>query len=617
MQTHLLTDFKGRPVQNACFAVFFVVCNVIAIAFQSAFIYEGHFFLKWATCYANVTGSVDEDIANIIEKGVGGLMRNGGGIVLTETVALVFLFSIIWVYALRRCAKTVVFGSYFSGILGTLACIFYVKNHSMAEWTDSIVLYPLLGVCIAVIMIIVKRESINRAAVVISLSCTALEESPSLFIFNFLLVLLQLLYIVFYMASAVSVYFAYPIYSSNQGDSFGNANCGYSDLSQGSWVVTAAYFSSSIFLWNIFFGDSLRLFVTSGVMGVWFFNENPLQSHNQIASGHSFAAALLYVKLALSKQLGTVALASLIVAAIHRLKQWATSHGCCLCCPHVILAKIVFCVIEQCAKMMTRYGLAYAALCGNGFVAASRESFSLVIGSFGDAVVNELTASVVLNVGVLVFSYSVGAIVWAALDVMNHQVPFSMADAHLPFDIDAYETLVSVLRTVMLGFSGWVAYHTLLALFLLILLPSLWTYTLGSSAYLGVLAMVVARLLMSFVAGLIHDSTTSLYLCAALDKQRNTLSSKRALMEAMLRADNYANPVLLLDQSAPTPVMPVYVPPEPQYAYGMPPPPSYPGFPPPQNYQNVLPPNYMHAPNFPPQNYQSQPPVNMYGKEIP
>ena len=149
--------------------------------------------------------------------------------------------------------------------------------------------------------------------------------------------------------------------------------------------------------------------------------------------------------------------------------------------------------------------MAYAAITGDGFWQSVAGSFGIASTCFGDAMTNELTASVVLNLGTLVFSASVGFLAWVGTAALQGVPPFDFPDLTPGWDIDVVNYFV---RTIMFGFSGWVAYNTLLGIFLLVLFPVIWTATLGEQVYMGVLAMLIARLLFSFFAGMFMDSTT-------------------------------------------------------------------------------------------------------------
>jgi hypothetical protein len=111
--------------------------------------------------------------------------------------------------------------------------------------------------------------------------------------------------------------------------------------------------------------------------------------------------------------------------------------------------------------------------------------------------------------------------------------PFVFPDI-LPPDL-GLEFFEYLLRAVISGFSGWVAYNILLGIFLLVLFSVIWTATLGDQVWMGVLCMLIARLLFPSFSGMLMDATTGRFLCAAIDKGRGIDSSKLHLVEGISR----------------------------------------------------------------------------------
>lgn len=597
----LTTLNDNRPkYQDVFFAVLFLLLNVVAFSLQIVFIVRGMKFMTWYNCVSAFTTDRPTEIFVI---GVAGVFQNGGGQVLSMAVTACFLFSGLWIYMLRNCAKTIVWGTYILGWFGVLAFIFFVKNNTHLMWTDAAVITPLILLFISGVVILTRRDSINRAARVMATACTALAESPCLFAFTFVLQLMQLMYFAFYMYSFVHSYFAYPVLASAPPNSYGNILCGYvdRDLIEDStahfspprdWVYIASYFSALVFLWNVFFGDALRLFVTTGVMAEWFFNSEERRRS-------TCSTVSRFWKWALTVQLGTLAVSALVSTAMQKLKNWAKINGCCCCCPHVWIARIILCMIQSCVATITRFNLAYAAISGDGFSRSVKNSYDIIFGAFGDAVTNELTAGVVLNFATLIFSCAVGLLAWAATAYRLGEGVFVFVDVLVCEDsTSSYcSTFNTIIHTIMFGFSGWVAYNTLLGLFLLIMFPAIWTSTLGQCVYLGVLSMLIARLIFTFVGGLIQDSTTGMYMCAAIDKQNGTTSPKRHFIDEVMKEEHC--PIAWYTTVATTPVTAIsvyttppvqlYQTPMPHYQPPPPPPVSY------QTYQQSYPHQQFHT----------------------
>lgn len=582
-----LNDHRPK-YQDVCFAVIYLILNVAALVMQVVFIIRGLHFITWYDCLEGF--STDLPVA-VFTVGVAGALRNGGGSVLGLAITTCFFFSALWIYSLRVCAKPIVWGTYILGWCGVLAFILYVKSISYMDWASASLLVPFLFLFISGVAIMVRRESINRAARVMATACTALGENSCLFVFTFVLQLFQLLYFGFYMYSALNSYFAYPILSTEPASAYyyGNPTCGFVDrtlvddsMSHFSpprdWVHIGAYFSASIFLWNVFFGDALRLYVTTGVMAEWFFNSDERRRG-------TCSTVARFWKWALTVQLGTIAVSALVSTVIQKLKNWAKINGCGCCCPHVWIARIVLCMIQSCVATLTRFNLAYAAISGDGFARSVKNSYDVIFGAFGDAITNELTAAVVLNFATLIFSCAVGLLAWVATAFQLNEGVFVFVDILVCDDGSSFcSTFNTVIHTIMFGFSGWVAYNTLLGLFLLIMFPAIWTSTLGPCVYMGVLSMLIARLIFTFVGGLIQDSTTGMYMCAAIDKQNGTISPKRHFIDEVMKEEHCPAAWYTTVAATPVSAISVYTTP-PVQLYQAPMPHLQPPPPPPVSYQ--------------------------------
>jgi hypothetical protein len=111
----------------------------------------------------------------------------------------------------------------------------------------------------------------------------ALEDNKSLFFLGALLQVVQMAYIAFFIYTTVMAYFSYSVAGEMGADTIdgkpahwvGSDSCGYVDLNfiersisnfqpPMHWQNKAFYFVNLVFLWNIFMGDCVRLFVTSG-----------------------------------------------------------------------------------------------------------------------------------------------------------------------------------------------------------------------------------------------------------------------------------------------------------------------------------------------------------------
>lgn len=177
--------------------------------------------------------------------------------------------------------------------------------------------------------------------------------------------------------------------------------------------------------------------------------------------------------------------------------------------------------------MITRFGVVMAAFTGDDFFTSASNSCSVVFRHFGDAVINESTASIVLNMGVLLLSILIGLLAMVQTAAFEEDDVTAAFEFQMDFD-DISKYLTYIFRFAIFGFSGWVCYNTMLGLFFIILFPQIWTDTLNVSVYVGILCTITAKLIFTYLAALIKDSTSAMFLCVSIDKDNNTRSDKSA-----------------------------------------------------------------------------------------
>ncbi len=120
----------------------------------------------------------------------------------------------MWMFALRRCASEIVWGTYIFGGLAVASFVFYGVVKLNTPITSVEIWGPSLGLVVYIIVIIWKREAINRGARVMATACKALEENPCLFTLLAVLQLLQLAYFAWFICATVGSYFAYVVTST-------------------------------------------------------------------------------------------------------------------------------------------------------------------------------------------------------------------------------------------------------------------------------------------------------------------------------------------------------------------------------------------------------------------
>jgi hypothetical protein len=133
--------------------------------------------------------------------------------VLAVTVGSCFFLCVVWLFLLKRYTRAIVWASYVIGLQASTVLLFYVCSELDVQYTDSTFLFPAACILVSTLMVVLRRDSINKAARVLALTCTAVDESPALVTFTLLLSLLQVAFFALYIYTSVLAYFAYGVTS--------------------------------------------------------------------------------------------------------------------------------------------------------------------------------------------------------------------------------------------------------------------------------------------------------------------------------------------------------------------------------------------------------------------
>eukprot|EP00927_Polykrikos_kofoidii_P053238 TRINITY_DN4751_c0_g1_i2.p1 TRINITY_DN4751_c0_g1~~TRINITY_DN4751_c0_g1_i2.p1 ORF type:complete len:623 (-),score=110.90 TRINITY_DN4751_c0_g1_i2:152-1951(-) len=309
-------------------------------------------------------------------------------------LASMIVLGCVWLTLLRLFARVIVWTTIGIGLaffiyLGLRPCI----DGSEPVWAFLVFFAISLGVAIW------KRKAVDAAAVVISIACKGLQETPSIFFFAFVPFVLFAAYVCVWAAFMIQSATVWDVYKTE-----GNpCTMGPSSFSDRVRVIFAVLFAPTMF----FLKNAMLILCATGIGG-WYFDD-PDAPANSAAEG---------LKWAFTTSSGASFVAAVVMYIAREVRKRAQSplrYCCCLFPLHTILW-MTYCMIESCIRTMTRYMLIAHTFHGGDFLTTGKNAWTLLSSRLGDAAVNDTIASAVLNLSTSLFSVAFAFLAWAWLD---------------------------------------------------------------------------------------------------------------------------------------------------------------------------------------------------------
>lgn len=289
----------------------------------------------------------------------------------------------------------------------TLVLLLYMAIRPMTAGGD-LQWQPLVLVVLMVGVLIWKRKAVDMAAMCISAAARGLEETPSVFAWTALVMLIYFAYLLvwsFIMIISATVWDVRLKEECVQDFTTGEEVCGEqcvmgtSKLSEDSRIFCGVLFSPTVY----FLKNAMLIICTTGI-GSWYFHKDePVRKD----------AARIGFKWAWTISSGASFVCAVILYLIDEMKKMAKNK--CQSPINFVVWLITMC-LANCMQAMTRFLLISHTFHGGGIRQTAKNSWDVLKRRLGDAVVNDTVAHMVLTWSTSLFCTAFGFMAWAWLD---------------------------------------------------------------------------------------------------------------------------------------------------------------------------------------------------------
>ncbi|KAF2226156.1 plasma-membrane choline transporter-domain-containing protein [Elsinoe ampelina] len=399
------TDFGGdKPTFDQAFAISKPKWNDL---------WAGILFLAVCAGFVAVSGLSIQGYAATKGFNGGGIYDGGNDFSLDTNTIVLFAFclvsalvlSIAYVAAARTFPKTFI---WVTGILnivfGFVTAIYMLSRR---YWSGGIVF--LIFSIFTVICFITWIPRIPFSALMLTTSVDVAKRYGHVWLVSFIGGLLATAFGAWYSVTLVAVYVKYQP-GNNPACNQGAGSC-----SSGTVIGLLVFITFAAYWISEFLKNTIHTII-SGVYGSWYF------CPDNMPKGVTRGAA----RRALTYSFGSISFGSLIVAIINFLRQLCSIARQNAASDGNIGAYIAFCIL-QCligildwaVQFLNRYAFSYIALYGKSYIAAAKETWTLIKDRGIDALVNECLIGPVLTMGATFVGYACALLAYLYLVFTN------------------------------------------------------------------------------------------------------------------------------------------------------------------------------------------------------
>jgi len=279
------------------------------------------------------------------------------------------IIGIIWMAALKSCAKPIVYATIvFKGVV-LLALIVWMVSIGAPQVMIIILMAFLAVYCL---LIFCWRNKINLTACLIEQSVAVVQTHPQIF---FAAAFLMVLGAVVYAACITGLVFL--LASGSWVQTVVEDSVTGRPTTECQWQISSSAYMGLLLIsfcalwsWELFM--ALRFYVVSLTSGVWYFSNASLSAQDgSAASGRVRNPVMTATTLAFTKSFGSIALASLIMYICEQLRRMARQSARNNGILGLVIACCIQCIIAY-IEFLTRFALTFHALTGDDFCTSAR-----------------------------------------------------------------------------------------------------------------------------------------------------------------------------------------------------------------------------------------------------
>ncbi|KAI8949163.1 duf580 domain-containing protein [Xylaria longipes] len=302
-------------------------------------------------------------------------------------LAVAVVFSYSYVLLARTFPRTFI---WVTGILnivfGLVTAIYMLYRH---YWSGGIVFLIFTAFWIFAFITWIPR--IPFSALMLETTVDVSKSYGHVFLVSFLAGILGAAFAAYYSVTFVAVYAKYSPNGGNPACSTGGGGCSTGKVTGLLVFITFASYWISEVLKNV------THTTVSGVYGSWYFF-NPSEQPRAVTRGA--------LKRSLTYSFGSISLGSLLVAIINFLRQLCSIARQNEMAQGNIVASILFMVLgcligllDWAVQFLNRYAFSYIALYGKAYIAAAKDTWTMIKQRGIDALINECLLGPVFSMG--------------------------------------------------------------------------------------------------------------------------------------------------------------------------------------------------------------------------
>ena len=272
------------------------------------------------------------------------------------------------------------------------------------------------------------------------------------------------------------------------------------------------------FLWVTGMLAQIRLMVVSGSIGTWYF-----QKTENVPKYPS----LFWLKTALTTSGGSLTVGATVSAIVEWIKMKANAKCWCLS-PAGIIAKAVICCFATLIMAITRMCTVVHVFTGDSFCAAKDKTMALLKRNFVGGVVTETISKMLFNTAGFLFSVALTCAAWAWFEKSSSNVWNTYVLTGGQGGINLYLYLFLVLFMVY----DPILWVMVIGMFLAPLIKDTYFIIPLCAIFIG----CIANMCFKYMAGVMMDATSAIFVSYAIDRENNTVSNDRESMRKILNS---------------------------------------------------------------------------------
>jgi hypothetical protein len=433
-------------------------------------------------------------------------------------IAAVISISIGWILALQQPAISRIT----VGLTLAAKVAFIIYLGTVTVGTVQLIFYGMAGLMVFVIY--QSRAAIELSCKLISESACGLSANPGIVGTCVLAYLPYIGYVFLFMtfAAASALNFVFT-----PDPTISKCTIGLSATGQ-----FGVRFIIIHFTWVTGLLAQIRLMIVSGSIGTWYF-----QGTKNVPKYPS----LFWLKTALTTSGGSLTVGATVAAAVEWIKKKASAKCWCLS-PAGIIARAVICCFAQLIMAITRMCTVVHVFTGDSFCAAKDKTMALLKRNFVGGVVTETISKMLFNTAGFLFSVALTCAAWAWFE-------------------DSKSNIWGV-KILTGGVGGFQLYLYLFLVLFMVYDPILWVMIIGmflapliKDMYFiiplcAIFIGCIANMCFKYMAGVMMDATSAIFVSYAIDRENNTVSNNRESMRKILNSMPCMYSIVPLQQGA-------------------------------------------------------------------